>query len=350
MPPCKLYTANGPVPLPLPRPAKATPPAEPCAVAAAVAAPAPEPAPPKPTVVPSATVREHIERSDAWYAKQAAFDAQDARAIHHREQLDERAATLRMRFEGMHLELVEMGAEYKALQEADDAREEARWAEHEAMCADADAWDVPQPCAPRSVALHYDTSLPLRGMDGKLKHDLHLQRGDRAPDWLSTLTAVAGTAVTAWAELVRGAPLSDAQTPWRPAVDAVKGVGMAVRAAWQPQYNLCSHADGVVETPEANVVGGAVAFSYTDKYGAAWRAHLVRHSANEDARAPLTGPRVDGRLNFEATQPEELPWAYTDQHREVALDAVATGRVSEEELVAHLEARGAAYSQAICLR
>lgn len=350
MPTCQLYSANGPVPPP--RAAPASRPVE----APIAAPPAPEPpeppeppAPEPPAFAPSATVDEHVARADAWCVAQAKFHTQDARAIHHREQLDERAATLRMRFEGLHHELIEMTTEYNALQRQDDAREADRWAEHAALCADADAWAEPRPSAPRSVALHYDASSALRGVDGKLKHKLHLQRGDRAPDWLGALTAVAGTAVTAWAELVHDAELPDDDAPWRPAVNAVKAVGRTAREAWQPQYNLCAHADGVVETPEDNVVGGAIAFSYTDKYGEAWRAHLARHSTSADARAPLTGPRVNGRLAFATTLPLDLPHAYTDQHREIALDAVATGRVGEEALAAHLATHGAAYSRAIRL-
>lgn len=350
MPPYRLYAANCPAP----------PPRRPCVPAAprpieapAAAAPAaPESAPTSvlPAVPPSENIKEHLERAERWIDKQQLFDQQDARAIHHREHLDARTAMLRTRFEGLHHELVEMVAEYNALQEADDAHEEQRWAEHEALCADADAVDATRPLAPRSVALHYDTSLPLRDVHAKLEHKVHLQRGDRSPDWLKTLTAVVGTAVTAWAELARGREATDEDASWRPAVDAVKAVGLAVRAKWKGQYNLCAHADGTVETTITDVVGGGVGFSYADKYGDAWRMHLARNAESEDARSPLTGPRVDGRLNFEETQPAELPHEYTDQHRELALDAVAVGWITQEEVEAAVDEHGAAYADAIRLR
>ena len=166
MPTLRLYSGDCPMPLPRQRaaPVLGCASAEKTCTKACLPA---EPAPPPPkesafTMPPSKNLDEHLDRSDSWIDKQQVFDRQDARSIHHRDKLDERAATVRMRVEGLHHELVEMVAEYKLLQEGDDAHETERWSEYEALCADADAVAAPHPACPRSVALHYDSSLPLR--------------------------------------------------------------------------------------------------------------------------------------------------------------------------------------------
>ena len=355
MSPLHLYTDNCPAlprRVPLPRPIAAAPNLV-TAQLDQVAAPAPKPPSARCTFVPSATLDEHITRVGDWYSKQDEFQGQDTLSIHHRENLDERAALIRTRLESMHHELIEMHSEYMSLQEQDDSNEEKRDLEYEALCTDACAMGQPLPLAPRSVGRYYDTSLPLRNAAGKLKHKLHMQRGDRVPDWLTTLSAVVALTATAWSELVNGSETPEApneRVECRRAIDAVKAVAHLVRAEWCPQYNLCTDVDGLVETPEEDVVGGLVEFDYADRYGKSWRAYLSEHAASEDARAPLTGPRVNGRLNFEASVPDEPPCEYTDLGCESALDSWAVEYLTPEQIKAHTEARGSHYAKAISRR
>ena len=88
-----------------------------------------------------------ITRAEDWYSKQDEFQRQDTRSIHHRENLDERAALIRMRLESMHHELIEMHSEYISQQEQDDGNEEQRVLEYETLCTDACAMGQPLPVA-----------------------------------------------------------------------------------------------------------------------------------------------------------------------------------------------------------
>lgn len=300
----------------------------------------------------STSGEEHERRAASWERKLQKFDTQDLGALQHREGLDRRVTTLRMRIEGMHRELAEVADEYATLQTNDDLHEAARWNEHEGLCVDAEAYGKPLPPPPRTIAGHYDASAALRGRDGYLKHRLHAQRGDRAPDWLPMLTAVLGTALTAWHELSRAptspASLADEQAPFRQAVAAIKAVGKAVQAEWRPEYNLCTHADGTAETAACNVIEGGVPFNFSDRYGEAWRVHLARLDECEDARAPLTGTRTNGELCFDSDA--ALPLDYSDQGRAHALADAAAGFLDPLDVEAAVSARGASYGEAIRTR
>lgn len=344
MPQCKLHDDAAPsLLIPERRLARAVDAAD-ATAATAEASPAAAAAP-KPL---SATPEEHRERAQAWERRLKKFDRQDRGMLKHREGLDRRATTLRMRIEGLAQELRELGEEYATLQLGDDRDDRERWQEHEALCVDAEAHGEPAPRAPCSIAGYHDTSTPLRDADGKLKQRLFQQRGDRAPDWLPTLTSVLHTASTAWQELSRGAASPAAEdTPFRRAVDAIKEVGTAVRQQWKPQYNLCSHGDGTAESVAENVIEGGVAFNFNDRFGESWRVHLARHDASEDARAPLTGTRTNGALSFECDAP--LPLDYCDQNREHELADV--GRTLGPRLVAaEVTARGHKYEDMIRTR
>ena len=161
-----------------------------------------------------------------------------------------------------------------------------------------------------------------------------------------------GTASTAWHELSRP-PASpppkdgDAQ-PFRRAVAAIKEVAAAVRAEWAPQYNLCTHADGTVETEADSVIEGGVPFNFSDRYGEAWRVHLARLNECTDACAPLTGPRVTHAL-FDDMHSEGLPLDYSDQHceHELAEKAKELGTLDVEARVA---TQGFRYEKAIRAR
>lgn len=326
------------------------------AAAAAVDAPAPA-SEPGPAPAPlSATPEGHRLRAAQWREALVAHDAVDVGALAHREGLDRRVATLRMRIEGLHQELVEMSDAYTALQADDDAREAERCCAYEALCADAEAHDQPLPSAPRSIAGYHDASAELRGADGKLKHLIHAQRGDRAPDWLPALSAVVHTASVAWHEMsrpaARHAPVEPELegSPFRRAVDATKQVGQAMVDAWTPQCNLCAHADGTIETAADNVIEGGVPFNYSDRFGDAWRAHLARTDACEDARAPLTGPRENGELRFAAGTGATLPRDYSDQGREHALDTEAAGVVDSEAEELAVRVFGEVYEEEIRAR
>ena len=149
MSPLHLYTDNCPAlprRVPLPRPIAAAPNLV-TAQLDQVAAPAPKPPSARCTFVPSATLDEHITRVGDWYSKQDEFQGQDTLSIHHRENLDERAALIRMRLESMHHELIEMHSEYISQQEQDDGNEEQRVLEYETLCTDACAMGQPLPVA-----------------------------------------------------------------------------------------------------------------------------------------------------------------------------------------------------------
>ena len=349
MPTCLLHTSDTPAPpLPAarPRPRPVPPPEKPLA-------PAPAPAPPV-AVLPTGrgTYEDFDARKERWEEDAAERDAVDLVSMRHREGLDVRATTLRMRIEGLATELLELRDEYDALQEHDDACDDARASEHAALCRAAAVFKVAAPSAPRSAALYYDTSRPLRDGHGKLARKVAEQRADRAPDWLPMLTAVVRTASCAWRELSHG------NVPRVPgasegvvgaAIDAVKAVGMEARAVWRPQYNLRQHHDGTIETVKEHVVDVGVPFSYCDRFGAEWRCEVARRCESEDAAAPLTGPRRAGRLAFPVSSLPKLPDAFHDMGFEALLTDFARKRLREAEVGQHLDAHRARLADAVRL-
>ena len=264
----------------------------------------------KPPTSAAVSCTQTTERWDVaqWNKELAAFAVADRQTLHHLEKLDRRVATLRMRIEHMTSELKEVAEEYAKLQSQADIDREDRQKRYERLCACASARREPPPSAPCSVAGYHDTSTALRGADGKLLVRVYRQRTDRAPDWLPMLTAVLETATIAWGDLVHettdvhGAEYKSSHSktshppPLRLAIEAIKQVGNDARARWQPQYNLRSHADGLCETVKDNVITGGVPFSFSDRYGKAWRKNLTdtrnRRADNDhdDGRVPPLPP------------------------------------------------------------
>lgn len=344
MPTCLLHTSDTPAPpLPAARPRPTPPPPE--------KPPTPTPAPPA-AILPigCGTYEEFETRKERWEEDAPERDAADLVSIRHREGLDVRATTLRMRIEGLATELLELRDEYDALQEHDDACDAARIGEHVELCRAAAVFKVAAPAAPRSAALYYDTSRPLRDDHGKLTRKVAEQRADRAPDWLPVLTAVMRTASCAWRELSYGnAPrvpgASDGAVG--AAIDAVKAVGMQARAAWRPQYNLREHHDGTIETAKEHVVDVGVPFSYCDRFGAEWQCEVAQRCESEDAAAPLTGPRRAGRLAFPVSSLPKLPDAFHDMGFERLLTDFARKRLHEAEVGQHLDVHRARLTDAV---
>lgn len=331
------------------------------------------------------TLEEYHEDLARWKAARTdTFAGEDLASINHRDGLDRRVAGLRTRAEAIGAELVEMVDEYGELQRRDDVREADREAAYGALCQTAEAHGQELPTPPGSVGQYYDATRGLRDVEGKLVDKIVDQRRDRAPDWLPSIAAVFGATGQAWMEMseppdsltdpdeqyvcvakrrldacgegdsvARGALEAElaAQTKThalrRAAVEAIKALGEHVREQWAPEYNLANHADGTVETIEANVIEEGVPFDYNDRYGTQWLRHLQRtERASEDLKAPLTGPRTNGRLDFTEGAPSSLPFDYSHLNREAAIRA-AIPLLSEDDVAAHIEANAKEYTKAV---